>query len=648
MIPFVKLPDFPRRRRAFTLTGAAGFLALTGALGALVATGAARPREDTPSASAPVAATNAGAAAPLTWKDLAGKSYGPDDIARAKATVFFFVASECPVAGQYTPRFIELGRDYQAKNVRFFVVNSNVLDSRAVTAKWATDRKFPFPAVKDNGTALADRLGATATPEAVVLDASGVIRYIGRIDDSVDRAKVSRRDVRDALDAVLADRPVKNPRTRAFGCQIFRDTLKIAAASAGAAKVTFARDVAPILNQNCVSCHRTGDVAPFALDNYAQAKVWSSAIKDYTTRRLMPPWKAVGNTHEFADARYLSDKQVATLARWADSGAPFGDKKDLPPAPKMYAPGDWPLGKPDQIIKPARAYQLEAEGKDVYRDFALPVDFNEDRYISAFDFKPGNRAIVHHIIAYIDLDGSTVAARDGKEDAQPGWSVTGAGSGIRKSDWGSGWAPGMNPRRFPAGVAVKVPQGAKMVLQVHYHKTGKPEVDRSAVALYFAKGPVESVVKVAPVGNPFFSLKPNVADQQVKADFITPIPVTLYGVLPHMHMLGKEMTVTATLPDGTKRPLIQIKNWEFNWQMGYQYKQPVKLPAGTRVSMVATFDNTTQNRNQPSNPPKTVKFGEQTTDEMCFAFLSFTMDGVKEAQTDKAAGSIPTVKGASL
>lgn len=576
------------------------------------------------------------AAAPITWADLSGQKYGAADLAKAKATVFLFSSTQCPIANRYTPRLIEVAKAYAPKGVAFFLVNSNSADSAATVKKWASAAKITFPVVKDSGTALADRLGAHITPEAAVVDASGEIRYIGRIDDSADPGKVTRKDLHETLDAVLSGQPLKVTRTRAFGCAIFRDTPEVTVGTTPSAKVTYARDIAPLLQQNCVTCHREGDVAPFALENYAQAKQWAPLIKDYTARRIMPPWKAVPGHGDFHDARHLTDDQIKAIAQWADTGAPQGDPKDLPAAPKLHAPGDWPLGKPDLVLQPVRAYHLEADGKDVYRNFTLPADFEKDRFVSAFDFQPGNRTVVHHMIAYIDETGASALAQDNKE-AEPGWSVAGGGSGIKDDDWGDGWAPGMTPRRLEPGVAVKIAKGAKLVLQVHYHKSGKPEVDHSKVALYWAAEPIQRVLHTAPLGNPFFRLKPNVARQEVKASMLVPFDAVVRQVLPHMHMLGTEMKVTAMLPDGTEKSLIWIKNWDFNWQMAYRYKEPVKLPKGTRISLVAYYDNTTANPYQPNNPPREVTFGEQTTDEMCFAFIGFTRDTLPTAPVAPAA-----------
>lgn len=658
----LRLSSFASSRFAWSSVAAAGLLA--GVFGpTLFAARASSPHQNGLSASASAAAAPPagasalaapgvpnGAVGAISWTDTSGKVSGAEALAGAKATVFVFTSPLCPVSRQYGGRIVQAGKTWQKQGVQFVWVSaaSRIQDDKTAT-KDARARGITFPVVTRGAAALADRLGANITPEAVVVDSEGAVRYIGRIDDNADSSKVTRRDLDMALTSVVGGLPVKYPRTRAFGCAIWRDDavadIPASTSSAKLTKVTYARDVAPILQANCVSCHRTGDVAPFSLETYQDAKPWAHAIADYTKRGLMPPWKATANCGPFWDARILSPAQKQTLADWANNGTPSGDLKSIPVVKAAYAPGDWELGTPDVVTSPARPFHLEAEGRDVYRDFTIPIDFNEDRYISALDFKPTNRTIVHHIIAYIDLTGDTCRDRDNKE-TEPGWSVGGGGSGVRDSDWGEGWAPGMSPRRLSDGVAIKVPKGAKLVLQVHYHKSGKPEIDQSRMGIYWAKGPVTHVLHTAAVGNPVFALLPNKTDQEVKAAFIIPFDATLWAVLPHMHMLGKDMTVTATFPDKTQKTLIEVKNWEFNWQMAYRYKEPVKIPKGTRISLVARYDNTTANPNQPSNPPKLVTFGEQTTDEMCFAFMGFTRDGDYAKKTVQGASSSFAAKNA--
>jgi mono/diheme cytochrome c family protein len=570
----------------------------------------------------------------FSWTDVGGHRYGSEEFSRHPATVFLFWSSQCPIANLYVPRIIELAREYGPKGVGFFLVNSNVQDSRATVVHLAKARALPFPAVKDAGTALADRLGAQMTPQAVIVDAAGATCYRGRIDDNTDRDRVTRRDLREALDALLAGKSVPRPRTLPFGCTIFREPARAATASA-ANVTTYTRDVARILNENCVACHRKGEVAPFALETYPQARAWSRQIKEYTARRLMPPWKADPGYGSFRDARYLTEKQIALLARWADAGAPHGAPREMPPAPQFLPPDAWPLGTPDVLLQPVGPYHLAAEGKDVYRNFVLPIDFKEDRYVEAMDFKPDNRAIVHHIVAYLDPTAKS-AKMDGRE-TEPGYTVPGVGIGIPEAQWGDVWVPGNTPRRLPAGTAVKIPAGAKIVMQVHYHKTGKPEADHSRMALYFARGPVETPLSTWALGNVGFVLEPGGERQEVRASLTLPTDVRVWSIFPHMHMLGREMKVTATLPDGTVKPLVWVRDWDFNWQMTYQYQEPVALPRGTRVELVAVYDNSATNPRQTADPPRKVRFGEQTTDEMCYAFLSLTEERKQVAATNTPA-----------
>lgn len=553
--------------------------------------------------------------------------YQPADLGRAKATVFLFTSSQCPVANAYTQRIIALGRDYETKSVRFFLVHESG-ENAATLLRYVRERGFPMPSVRDDGALrLADQLDASTTPEAVVLDNQARVRYRGRIDNSRDPDKVFRRDVRDALDAVLAGRPVARPRMLAFGCTIFREAPKVVVATKTAqyaSPVTYAGQVAAILDKNCVSCHRAGEAAPFALDSYRQARVWARAIKDYTVRRAMPPWKAVRGHGEFLDARVLPDRDIAMLARWADAGAPEGNPKRRPPLPRFAPAGQWVLGTPDQIVRPARPYHLGADGKDVYRQYVLPLDFARDEYLSAIEFKPGNRAVVHHMIAYLDPSGAS-AKLDGRE-REPGYTVPGTGVGIPNAKFVWGWAPGNTPRALPPGTAYRLTKGAKLILQVHYHKSGKPETDQSSLGLFYAKTPVDREMRVWDVSNSDFVLLPGRANQHVRAMFVLPEDVHVWSLLPHMHMLGRQMHLTAQLPDGSARSLIYIADWDFNWQESYNYKQPLALPKGTKILLDAVFDNSERNPRQPLLPPREVRFGEQTIDEMCIGFFTVTVD----------------------
>jgi peroxiredoxin len=553
----------------------------------------------------------------LSFKDLSGQDYTLKDLRKNKATVFLFFSPQCPASQKYAQRFVKLHDDYGAKGVKVFGVNSNLLESRADVEQYAKDAGFNFTVVKDEGTALADKLGAQITPEAIVLDAPGTVRYRGRIDDNTDAEKVTQHYLRDALDAILLGKPVARAEVKAIGCVIARNVER-----KKDGKVTFYRDVLPILQKNCQSCHRPGEIGPFSLMTYEQARAWAPLIKDYTQRRVMPPWKAEAIADvDYVGERRLTDKEIETLSAWADEGAPEGDAKDAPPS-ATFTEG-WTLGQPDLVLTPEKDFHLEATGRDVYRYFVFPTNYHEDKYVTAIDVRAGNRRVVHHVIAFLDSSGRAKQIAD--KDGQPGYTSFG-GPGFIPSGGLGGWAPGNIPRHLPEGMGIVLPKGAAIVAQVHYHKSGKPETDRTAIGVYFAKSPVKKRVDILPVANFFLQIPPGAERHEIKAFGGFSTDVHALSVMPHMHLIGREMKVTAVLPDGKEQPLVWVKDWDFNWQDTYWFKNPVALPKGTRLNVVSYYDNSAKNPRNPNSPPKLVRWGEQTTDEMCIAFIWFTRD----------------------
>ena len=543
-----------------------------------------------------------------------------------KACVTVFLSTQCPVSKVYTPRLNALERQFKSQGVQFRGIFSNMQESQAEIGRFTQSRQLSFECVKDADGHLAAKYGATMTPQAFVEDPSGKILYQGRIDDNVDTSQVHKRDLVEAINAVLAGRVVNHPKTVAFGCIIRRPAGVVASS-----QITYSHDVAPILQRQCVTCHRAGEIGPMALNSYAQAAAWRGDIKRNTQSRQMPPWKADPGAGEFQDARRLSSKELSTIAKWVDAGAPEGDPKDLP-VPVHYTEG-WPLGQPDLVLQPDRPYHVAADGADVYRCYVIPTDFDHDRYVSAVDVQPGNRTVVHHVIAFIDGSGAS-AGKDGHEK-EPGYTSFG-GVGFTPTGALGGWAPGITAHYLPLGVATQVPAGARIVLQVHYHKDGKPETDLSRVGLYFAKGPTDKTLHVIPM---IHGLEIPAGDAHYTVTTVSvpsPVDTHLIAITPHMHWLGHQIKAVATLPGGKKVPLISISDWDFNWQNTYFYKRPIALPKGTTISMTATYDNSARNLKNPNSPPKMVTWGEATTDEMCIAFLHYTLDrehlGAREAR----------------
>ena len=387
--------------------------------------------------------------------------------------------------------------------------------------------------------------------------------------------------------------------------------------------ITYTRDIAPILFANCSGCHRPGEVAPFPLLAYQDAQKRAAQLATVTQSKYMPPWKPDTRFSTFKDTHILTAEQIGTLKQWAEEGAKEGNPKDLPAAPKFAA--GWTIGAPDAIFEPAKDYPLTAEGSDVYRCFVVPTSYTEDRYISTIDVRPGNRAVVHHLIAYLDTSGKARQMEAASSDGLPGFTAFG-GLGFAAAGTLGGWAPGSMPHPLPEGVGILLPKGADIVLQVHYHKSGKPETDRTKIGVYFCKGPVDKRARMAAITSRGLRIPADEANYEAAGSQEIKNDITVLQVAPHMHLIGHDMTVTATLPGGDKKPLIRIPDWDFNWQGFYTLQDPLKLPGGSTVNMVAHFDNSTRNPRNPNSPPKRVTWGEQTTNEMCIAFALYTVD----------------------
>jgi mono/diheme cytochrome c family protein len=379
---------------------------------------------------------------------------------------------------------------------------------------------------------------------------------------------------------------------------------------------TFDKDVAPILFKHCATCHCPGQVAPFPLLTYQEAAKRASLIATVTASHYMPPWKPVSGYGEFKGANYLTSAEIATLRAWADAEAPEGNSTDLPATPHFSS--GWSFGQPDLVLKMPKPFHIPADGEDIYRCFAFPLNLPAGSSIAGFDVHPGNRKVLHHSILYLNPDGTAVKL--GTKSTAPGYPCFG-GPGVRTAGSLGGWAPGAAPHLLPLGVGTKVPRGSDLVMQIHYHPSGKPETDQSEVGLYFAKGRVSKTVFWIPLSHRDLKIPAGNPRYQVTTTFVTPVSLEVIAIFPHMHLLGREMKVTATLPDGEVRPMIWIKDWDFNWQGQYVYKTPLVLPKGTTIKLQATYDNSSNNPRNPYSPPRVVRWGENTTDEMCFAFI---------------------------
>ncbi|AMV38890.1 redoxin domain-containing protein [Planctomyces sp. SH-PL62] len=536
------------------------------------------------------------------------------------ATVLVFYSTECPIANAVNPTLKTLHDAFPPPRVKWIGVCVDPDASEAELAEHATEYDLKLAIAVDRSGRLARRLGATITPEAFVIDDAGRVRYHGRIDDQfagrgVRKANPGEGDLKPALAAVLAGQEVKTPYVKPIGCPLPEPP----------APPTYSRDVAPVLQNNCRECHRKGQLGPFALDTYEQARKRAGDLAMVVEDRSMPPWKAArGVGPGFQHDRSLSSAEIETLVAWAEAGAPEGDPKDLPGA-KVF-PDDWSLeGGPDLVLDIGTDFAIPASGEDIYRCFVLSTDLPEDVYIAGIEYRPGNPRVVHHILGYVDSSGEA-RKKDQAEDG-PGYTCFSGPEVEVQGDLG-GWAPGAAPSVLPDGVGRSLPRRADVIVQVHYHPNGKPEVDRTRIGLKFARKPVKQTLHWNGAFSYGLDLPPGESNIEARAEWTVPVDLEAHAVAPHMHLLGKDMSMSVTFPDGRSLDLIRIDDWDFKWQAQYYFEEPIDIPKGSIVRVLAHFDNSSSNPRNPNRDAlKRVKWGEATTDEMCIGFIAVTRKG---------------------
>ncbi len=568
-------------------------------------------------------------AAPVPFSpmlDLSGRIVALEQNDARRVRAFVFLGTECPIARSCIPELNRLAAEFGSRGVELFGVWSDATVTRVEAAKHFAEFKAAFPVLHDSGRALAEVLKPSHVPEAVVLNADGSQVYRGAIDNAWEaigqrRANVEKRFLADALSAVLDGKVPAIAETEAVGC-LFE---KPEPAKGGP---TFTRDVAPVVFARCTNCHREGQSAPFPLTNFAQTAKRAKQLSRVTEKREMPPWVPAGGHERFVGERWLMEKEVTLFRDWAAAGAPEGNAADLPPLPQ-FAEG-WLLGKPDLVVKMTEPFTVPADGPDVLQNFVIPLPTSEDKLVAAIEFHAGNKRVVHHAVLFLDDKG-----QGRKLDAatpEPGYSIFG-GAGFLPSGALGGWSVGNTPRRLPGGMGRYLKKGSDLVMQLHYHPTGRVETDQSTVGIYFVDKPVAEALKQPStlvgsfwMANYEMDIPAGEANYHRSTSYTLPRDVTMVGIVPHMHLLGKSMTATATLPDGTKRTLIDVPRWNYNWQDEYYYERPFPLPKGTRIDLNAAFDNSAANPANPSSPPKRVTWGEGTLDEMLFCFFLITAE----------------------
>ncbi len=386
----------------------------------------------------------------------------------------------------------------------------------------------------------------------------------------------------------------------------------LAPAKRDAPPPTFNRDVAPILFEHCASCHRPGGAGPFSLLDHDAARRRAKQIVEVTSSGYMPPWLPEPGYGRFSGERGLSDAEIETLRRWAAGGRERGADADLPPVPSW--PDGWSLGTPDLELSLAEPYTLPAAGRDVYRNFVIRSPVERARWVRALELRPSDPRLVHH--ARIVVDPSPLSRHSDERDPAPGFDGMDLGSAVDPDGFLLGWAPGRSPDPGRDGMSWALRPGTDIVIQLHMVPSGKPETIDVRLGLYFAAAPPTLLSFSLVLGSREIDIPPGATDHEASDDYELPVAVEAIAILPHAHYLGKRMHVTATPPDGSRRWLLRIDGWDFNWQDLYRYAEPVPLPAGTRIAMRYGYDNSADNPFNPHSPPRRVRYGPQTTDEM--------------------------------
>lgn len=535
--------------------------------------------------------------------DTRGQQRSLGEFKDAELVVVAFLGVDCPLAKLYANRLQELAAELKSKDVQFLAVMSNVQDSSSEIAAYVRKHKLTFPVLKDQANRVADQFAAARTPQVFLLDQNRAVQYVGRVDDQhligVKRDAPTREDLRIAIEELLAGEAVSVPRTDAIGCLIGRRR-----EANPASAVTYARDVAPILQARCVECHRAGEIGPFTLTSYEEAAGWGEMMLEVIHDRRMPPWHADPKHGEFANDRSMPAAEVAVLEEWVENGCPEGDPAAAP-APREFTAG-WQLPRePDQMWAMSEAPHVvpaNAGPSGVpYQYFQVASGFDEDRWVEASEVQPGNREVVHHIIVY--------AVPPGKE---------------RRRDWIflTAYVPGLRFDPLPVNSAKLVPAGSTFVFEQHYTPVGSEQQDISRLGIVFADAnEIERQVVTTEVGNTQFKIPPHDGAHVVTATS-RPIdqPVTLLSMSPHMHLRGKAFRYELVLPDGERDILLDVPAYDFNWQTRYLLSEPRKLPEGALVHCRAVFDNSAENLANP-DPSKEVRWGDQSWDEMMLGYF---------------------------
>ncbi|MCA8913258.1 MAG: redoxin domain-containing protein [Planctomycetes bacterium] len=542
----------------------------------------------------------------LSFTDVEGKKGKLSDYADKKALVIFVSTAGCPVCKKYAPVLNQIVDDYKEKDVAFLIVNP-AENETVDDCKDAVERyKFSARYIPDPKGEISATLNVKSTGDSFVLDSARTLRYRGAVNDqfgfgyNLDAPRMTY--LRDAVDAVLDDREPYYPATWAPGCLLEFDPVK------PTGDVTWNNRISRIVQDNCQGCHREGENGPFELMTYKDVRANRSMIKRQVKQRLMPPWFANPEHGDFANDRSLSDSDREAFLSWIDNGCPEGDAKDAP-LPRKWADG-WKIGKPDAVFEIPKENKVPATGAVPYQYQTITTSFDEDRWIQAMEIRPTSPQVVHHVLVFLHFPRNHPRADEQPDDRR----------GL--NGYFMGMVPGQGDITFPEGQGKFLPKGAKLEFQIHYTTNGEEATDKTKLGMIFCKEQPKTEITTTGISNVFFQIPPGAENHEVKALYIVKQKMRLLSLMPHMHVRGKAYKYVAKLPDGTEQVLLDVPRYDFNWQLLYILREPIDLPKGTKIYATGWFDNSDKNPANP-DPKKTVRFGEQTWEEMQIGYINW-------------------------
>ena len=541
----------------------------------------------------------------FTLLDQHGKAFELYYHKDATAIVLFIQGNGCPVSRIALPDLKEIRADYEGENIQFAMLNANLQDNRLSIAKESKKWNIDFPVLVDETQLVGESLGLIRTAEVLVINPENwELVYRGPVNDRIgyerQRQEADEHYLRDALDNLIANTPVETAKRETIGCLI-----NFPSRNLDHTQISYTNTIAPMLQEHCVSCHREGGIGPWQMTSYQMIQGFAPMIREVVRTKRMPPWHADPHVGEWANDISLSVQQKRTLIHWIEAGAPRGEGED-PLALADNAWQDWPLGKPDAIID-IPAYTVPASGVVDYQFPSVANPLNKDVWVRAATIVPGDRTVVHHV-----LSGTTPKVLPKGQEFDSVFD-----------NYLFGYAPGAESYEMPEGTGVFIPQGGEFLFQLHYTPTGIETVDRSRLALYFSDKKPKQFLRNLVVLDPTIKIPANEAAHPETAYFEFAQDAVIHSVLPHSHYRGRASTFELITPDGKRELLLSVPNYDFNWQRGYEFVNPVQVPAGSRLLHTTVYDNSSNNPGNP-NPNRQIPWGLQSWDEMLYGNVQFT------------------------